>query len=540
MHHSQNSSTTTDETTSVLIVGGSLVGLATALFLGCHGVPFILVERHVGTAIHPRLASLTARTMELLRPTGVEPAIRRVEPLFPRDSRVLVLESLVGQEFDRVMEDMSAYFTSASPAAGSLIAQDVLEPILRARATALGGDVRYGTELLDFAQDDAGVTATVRERVSGARRTIRARYLVAADGGRSGIRTRLGIGQHGAGTLAHVISILFDADIGALFERRGALMCIIANDTLQGGFLTPYPRSGPRPAVFRLDVAYDPARETPDDYMPERCLALIRAAVGLPDLVARIHTVLPWEMAARVADRFQAENVFLVGDAARIQPPTGALGGNTGIAEAHNLAWKLAMVLRGQAGPRLLETYDAERRPIADLTVEQVARLSQERQAHSADAITVDTLTVNMGYRYPTGALIAEPSPGDPPLLRHPAAWQGLPGTRAPHVVLRRDGALLSTLDLFGQRFVLLPGSAGQAWSAAAGHVARQLSIPLEIHPIGSTLVDSEGRFGEAYGMRDTGAVLVRPDGIVAWRAPALIADPEQTLRQVFARLLYR
>ena len=198
------------------------------------------------------------------------------------------------------------------------------------------------------------------------------------------------------------------------------------------------------------------------------------------------------------------------------------------------------MVLRGQAGPRLLETYDAERRPIADLTVEQVARLSQERQAHSADAITVDTLTVNMGYRYPTGALIAEPSPGDPPLLRHPAAWQGLPGTRAPHVVLRRDGALLSTLDLFGQRFVLLPGSAGQAWSAAAGHVARQLSIPLEIHPIGSTLVDSEGRFGEAYGMRDTGAVLVRPDGIVAWRAPALIADPEQTLRQVFARLLYR
>ncbi len=540
MYHSQDSSTITDETTSVLIVGGSLVGLATALFLRWHGVPAILVERHPGTAIHPRLASLTARTMELLRPTGVEPAIRRVEPLFPRDSSVLVLESLVGQEFDRVMDDMSAYFTSASPAAGSLIAQDVLEPILRARAVALGGDLRYGTELLAFTQDHAGVTATIRERASDARRTIHARYLVAADGGRSGVRARLGIGQHGAGTLAHVISILFDADIGTLFERRGALMCMIANDLMRGGFLTPYPRSGARPAVFRLDVAYDPARETPDDYTPERCLALIRAAVGLPDLHARIITVLPWEMAARVADRFQMGNIFLVGDAARVQPPTGALGGNTGIAEAHNLAWKLAMVLRGQAGPGLLETYDAERRPVADLTVEQVARLSQERQAHSTDAITVDTLTVNMGYRYPTGALIAEPSPDAAPLLQHPAAWRGLPGTRAPHVVLRRDGALLSTLDVFGQQFVLLTGPAGQAWQTAARHVACQLGAPLDIHPIGSTLVDSEGCFGEAYGVHDSGAVLVRPDGVVAWRALSLVADPEQTLRAMLARLLYR
>jgi putative polyketide hydroxylase len=530
-----------DETTQVLIVGGSLVGLSTALLLAWHGVPCLLLERHGGTAIHPRLASLTARTMELFETLGVAPAIRQVEPPFPEESVVPRLESLVGQEYDRVMEDMSAYFTPASPERGSLIAQDVLEPILRAHAERQGADLRYATELHAFAQDDEGITATIRERGREATRTVRARYLVAADGGQSTVRVWLGIAQHGPGTLAHCISTIFEADLMERFRARNAVMCLVNNQTVPFGVLVPYDRSADRPDVYRLDVPYDPAGETLADYPDVRCLELIRAAVGVPNLPVTIKTTLAWEMAARVADRFQHGRVFLVGDAARVQPPTGALGGNTGIAEAHNLAWKLAAVLRGEAGPALLDTYDTERRPIADLTVEQVALLAQERQ-NEQTPITVNTLIVNLGYRYHAGVLLAE-SDADLPLIQDPLQWRGEPGTRAPHLVLERSGQRISTLDLFGRHFVLLPGPdahAAQTWQAAARRVAERLNVPLDIQGIDGELADVSGSFGSAYGVSASGAVLVRPDGFVGWRAQTAGTEAERTLEQVLSRLLSR
>ncbi|HEX9370202.1 MAG TPA: FAD-dependent monooxygenase [Roseiflexaceae bacterium] len=252
------------------------------------------------------------------------------------------------------------------------------------------------------------------------------------------------------------------------------------------GCSCPYGRSADRPDVYRLDVPYDPAVETLVDYPEARCLELIRAAVGVPDLPVTIKTTLAWEMAARVADRFQHGRVFLVGDAARAQPPTGALGGNTGIAEAHNLAWKLAAVLRGEARTALLDTYDMERRPIADLTVEQVALLAQERQSEQAP-ITVNTLIVNLGYRYPAGALLPE-SNADLPVIQDPLQWRGEPGTRAPHLALERDGQRISTLDLLGCHFVLLVGPDAQAvqtWQAAARRVADRLNVPLDSQRIG-------------------------------------------------------
>jgi putative polyketide hydroxylase len=528
-----------DETTPVLIVGGSLVGLSTALFLSWHGIPWLLVERHTGTSIHPRLASLTTRTMELYRSIGIEPALRHVEPPFSLDGIVPLLESLVGQELDRLMEDMSAYSTEVSPVRGSLIAQDTLEPVLRAEASQAGGDLRYATELLAFEQDEEGITATIRERASGTIRRVRANFLVAADGSQSEIRQQLGIAQHGAGTISYVISMIFEADLMELFSRRHALMCFINNDTVPFGALVPYSGSAARPDLYRLDVPYDPEIETVEDYQEARCLALIRGAVGIPDLPIQLKTVLTWEMAARVSDRFQQGRVFLVGDAARVQPPTGALGGNTGIAEAHNLAWKLAAVLRGEAGPQLLATYDLERRPLADFTVEQVTLLSQQRQNEGSQGITVDTLVVNMGYRYPTGAVVPEHD-GDSPLIQHPSRWKGQPGTRAPHIVLERNGEQLSTLDLFGRQFVLLIGSDGHAWQEAARSAAEQLNVPLDIHQIGSELVDVSSSFAVAYGVTATGAILVRPDGFIGWRSLAGEEEPEHVLKQVLSDLLCR
>lgn len=214
-----------------------------------------------------------------------------------------------------------------------------------------------------------------------------------------------------------------------LFRKRHAVMCFLSNDTVSGA-LVPYAGSSARPDLFRLDVGYDPEEETLTDYPEARCLQLIRAAVGISDLSLQLKTVQAWEMAARVADRFQQGRVFLVGNAARVQPPTGALGGNTGIAEAQNLAWKLAAVQRSEAKQGLLATYDQERRSVADFTVEQVTLLSQQRQNEGSAGISVDTLIVNMGYRYNAGAIVQEDDE-NLSLVQSPDWWTGQPGTRA-------------------------------------------------------------------------------------------------------------
>lgn len=536
-----------DEITPVLIVGGGLVGLSTSLFLSWHGISSLLVERHRGTAIHPRALGWTPRTMELFRSVGIEEVIRRIEPPIPQESNVPLVESLVGQEFDVLQEDISAYLSDASsPVAGSGTAQDMLEPILRAQAEQLGGGLRFGTELVDFAQDETGITVTIRERESANTRTVRAQFLVAADGSKSAIRQQLGIGQHGTAGLFHAISIIFEADLMELFRQRHAIMCFLSNETIAVGSMVPYPGSAARGNLFRLDVGYDPEEETLADYPEERCLQLIRAAVGIPDLpVQRLKAVLTWDMNALVADRFQVGRVFLVGDAARTQPPSGALGGNTGIVEAHNLAWKLAAVLRGEAGEALLATYDEERRPIADYTVEQVALLSQQRQTEGSAGITVDAIMVNTGYRYKAGAFVWEAGNEQLPLVQRPDQWRGLPGTHAPHLVLEQQGKPISTLDLFGPHFVLLVGPEGDPWKDAARSTQEALHLPLDVYQIGGEageISDVSHTFCDAYGIIASGAVLVRPDGFVGWRSlvTAKNAHEAQTaLTQALSILLF-
>ena len=518
------------ESTPVLVAGGSLVGLSTALFLGHHGIPSLVVERHPGTSIHPRVASLTARTMEIFRSVGAENAIRAVEPAFSRDSRIPLAETLVAEEIDNVAGDLDAYFTPASPVAGSAIAQDVLEPVLLDLARRAGADVRHHTELVGFTEDADGVVATIGDLGSGASSTVRARFLVAADGSRSAIRARLGVGVHHEQSMGSMVSIMFHAPgLLDLFHERHALMCFLANDTIGTGALTPYPGSAARPDLFRLDVSYDPDAETTADYPAQRCVALARAAIGIPDYPVEITTVQTWEMITRVADRFQAGRVFLAGDAARAQPPAAALGGNTGIAEAHNLAWKLAAVLRDEAGAGLLNSYDAERRPVADTTATKAADLSEQRTEGSGH-ITVDALMLNMGYRYGVGAaIVAEENEPPLPELRDPLRWTGQPGTRAPHVWLRENGRTRSCLDLFGSGFVLLTGSAGHDWRAAA----TGLSPLLTSHQVDETC-------HVPYGITESGAVIVRPDGFVGWRSRGGTTDAHPELGKAFAILRNR
>ncbi|SHE12281.1 2,4-dichlorophenol 6-monooxygenase [Chlamydia abortus] len=539
MNKTLNNSSSFDESVPVLVVGGSLVGLSFSLFLARQGIKPLVVERHPGTAIHPRVSSLTARTMEIFRSAGIEDEIRREEPPFPREFGVMFVESLAGEMFDNLMEDMSAYFTDASPVEGNGIAQDLLEPVLREQAEKAGVDLRYNTELIEFETDADGISATIRDRISGETRRVRSGYMVGADGSKSGTRAQLGIGQHGEGTLCHLISIVFDADIHDLFGRQNAHMCFLANDTVSGS-LVLYPGTFRRPHIYRLDVVFDPEEETIDDYPEERCIELVRAAIGISDIPVTIRKILTWEMAGRVADRFQEGRIFLVGDSARVQPPSGGLGGNTGIAEAQNLAWKLAAVLRGEAGPALLATYDAERRPIADYTVEQVIMLSQQREHEGSEGITVNTLHVNMGYRYQAGAIVPEADGINLPMVQPPELWTGQPGTRAAHIVLERDGQPISTLDLFGSRFVLLVGPDGQNALKAAQHVKDALRLPMDIYQIGGHRADFSNPgndFLDAYGITSTGAILVRPDGYIGWRTPAAEGNKEE-LEQVITHAL--
>jgi hypothetical protein len=273
-----------------------------------------------------------------------------------------------------------------------------------------------------------------------------------------------------------------------------------------------------------LALQYDPEHgERPESFDAERCRELVRQGAGRPDVRADLVDAREWEVAASVADRFRAGRAFLVGDAAHLMPPTGAFGGNTGIQDAHNLAWKLAFVLKGAAGPALLDSYDSERRPIARHTLDQaLARLQawfKDPQGRLPEPVPmVDGYDVVFGQRYREGAVIAEG--GDPDRAFAVAReLSGEPGTRAPHMVLEDDSRRLSVLDLFGSTFVLLTGAGGSAWCEAIRDLSTTLPLSLQCYRIGDggDLADVDGVWPDRYGVTNDGAVLVRPDGFVAW-----------------------
>jgi hypothetical protein len=267
-------------------------------------------------------------------------------------------------------------------------------------------------------------------------------------------------------------------------------------------------------------------------------LSMIRVATGVPDLdiVLVSEGATTGHTSARVADRFSSGRVHLIGDAVRVMPPTGGFGGNTAIMDGYYLAWKLAMVVNGQAGQGLLDSHDLERRPYADILVEQqYAAFVQRMRPDLADdtvAAPIDPVsTLFFGYRHLSSAVALAPDE-DGATLENPEQPTARPGSRAPHVPLRRDGADLSTRDLFGRNFVLVTGPSADKWMAAAP----DLNLSLDLHRIGANLEDPEGRFAKTYGITDEGAVLVRPDGFVAWRAEAGEGDLREAVNKILAR----
>jgi putative polyketide hydroxylase len=524
--------------TSVLIVGGSLNGLTTALLLAERHVPCVVVERHAKTSLQYKFRGIAPRSMEIFRSLGIESEIRSCDPMDERSAYIARMKNLADSEI--VWQGVPWADTGdISPTIAGVCDQDQLEPILKAHAERRGADVRFNTELVAFEQDGNGVTARIRNRATGQEETVRATYLVAADGTHGTVRDALGIKRHGPGVLQNWMNVIFETDLPPTLDGR-AIRSVFVTD-INGAFV---PRAGGR---WLMAVRYVPERgERAEDFTDERCVELIRRGAGRGDVKAEIVDARSWEAAALVADRYREGRAFLVGDAAHVMPPTGGFGGNTGIHDAYNIAWKLEAVLRHGADDSLLETYDAERRPVAEQTMAQaLARLQAwfkdpSKKLPPPEPI-VDDYAVMFGYRYPTGAFVAGDEASSNDAFEDPRAPSARPGSRAPQLIVERGGQRASTIDLFAGQWVLFAGAAGRTWCEAAHRLSEGARFPLQCFRSGpdGDVRDLENRWSSPYGVGQDGAVLIRPDGFIAWRTRAGVIDPEGALRSAFERLCF-
>jgi len=511
-----------DISVPVLIVGAGPTGLSTALFLAQQQVPYILIERHPGTAIHPRPIGLGARTMEIFRVLGLEERVRKAAEPLSRSQGEIFVETLASANMAQVkrlnldgkdletFDQMKEAEQAISPAPGCLCNQAALEPVLFEAARERGGDLRLQTELLSFEQDETGVTALVVDRKTGVRAAIRADYLVAADGANSlALRTLAIPTKSFTLSQVHTLAIDFRADLSELVQGHEFILCTIETTDAPGLLMAINNRDR---WLFQM-----PGYQINGEWkVPsvERCQELVRKAIGIPDLAVEIMGILPWEPQERLAERYQVGRVFLAGDAAHIILPTGGVGANLGIQDGQNLAWKLAAVLQGDASSTLLSTYETERRHVAGFAAEQEEVTDREKT-------TDNELQARYGF-YASSAVLSGEEGSTPDYTE----LRGQPGSRVPHVWVEYQGRRISTLDITGHQFVLLTGPDGEGWHKAAKECAAHSGIELAVYRIGpeGELVASEECWQQATGLPEHGMLLVRPDSFVAAR----VSEPSE------------
>ncbi|MFB9568826.1 FAD-dependent oxidoreductase [Saccharopolyspora hordei] len=475
----------------VLVVGGGLVGLTTALVLRHHGVDVTLVEKRATTSPQPKARRLHMRSMEVFRELGLAAAVREAARDLAEhdhmatgrtlaDARQLPLWQPTGPGEQPV---------EASPELPCLVAQDVLEPVLRRAAEDAGARVLFSTELTSFAQDADGVLAALRD-LAGRESSLRAAHLVAADGARSPVRAALGIPRSGRGAIGGPqVSVYFHADLSAVVRGREFNLCRLEHPAAPGALASV---DGRTRWVF-LANGGDPDRDWP---------ALLRTVLGVPAPDLDVRSVLRWQPEELVADRYSDGRVHLVGDAAHVMPPFAALGANTGIDDAHNLGWKLAAVLSGTAAPALLDSYDAERRPAGRFAADQSSRRSADVTSEPDAALAHPFVLAAGGFQYPAGAFVGDGGEAEPVTEFAPA---GRVATRVPHRWLG-PGRTLSTVDLAGPGWALAVADDPHRW--------RTDGVP--VHRLDADFLSP----GEG--------LLLRPDDVVAWRgtdptAPAAV-----------------
>jgi 2,4-dichlorophenol 6-monooxygenase len=576
----------------VLIVGGGGCGLSASIFLSDHGVGHLLVERHADTSKLPKAHYLNQRTMEIFRQHGLDGAVVEQGAPLEKFGKVRWQTSLTGDgPLDRrVIHEMDAFgggalretYAAAGPILPIKLPQLRLEPILRRQAERRNpGRILFGHEMTSFCDDGDRVIAEVRDVETGEITTVAARYVVAADGGRT-VGAALGVEMQGVHGMADVTTAYFAADLSAWWHE-GTIITWFVNPyrpDLSSTLLEMGPTWGKGCEEWGLHFALGDADRSDEQAVVSR----IREVLGLPGLDLILHKVTRWTVEGVLADRYRDGRVLLVGDAVHRQPPTTGLGLNGGIQDAHNLAWKLAAVLTGRAHDTLLDTYEAERRPlgehnvgwglstwfhhkmIGDAAIGLGVHVPPERRAsafsayfdpspvgravraraaeifrtHRAECQAHD---LEIGFAYEAGAVVADGGQAPPraPMgdVYHPTTR---PGHLLPHAWIERDGRRLSTHDLTGAGtgFALLTGPAGTPWCEAAAQVAEKFSIPITTARIGNGAewTDIDGGWAAVRQITGEGALLVRPDNHVAWRSVRGSENPASVLGNVISRIL--
>jgi putative polyketide hydroxylase len=505
------------EETNVLIVGAGLAGLSTAVFLGLHGVQPLVVERRSGTSVLPKARGQNPVTMEALRTAGLVDAIMAARPPGKPGITSVISRSMAGPVlYDHVVNRPD--FSQFSPERSGMASQAKTEAAFVERATELGAQMMFNTVCEAIVQDGDGVTVTLKSLETNLTRQIRTRYLVAADGIRGELSGMLGVKKLGRGLIKSVTAVRFLADLSALAGDNCMVIHYVQNPALPDGAGVVVGTDNPGEWVANMSA--DPDRD-------EAATAeVIRTLVGIPDLQFKMIGSVSFDYGHWVMDKFKVGRVLLTGDAAHVMPPTGGQGGNTAVQDGYYLGWKLAAVLRGQAGPELLDTYDPERRPYAEAVCNwQVANLAERRRMDLAKDTgePMDHATLLFGYACPEGAFIRDPKAGDA-TFEHPATPSGKPGSRVPYVKLKGSSGEVSPRELLGPYFTAFTADPGGVQSAGAA--AAKLGIELKIYPVNSVA---------PLGAEEADTVLVRPDGIIAWRGSGA-AQIEGALRTVLYR----
>jgi 2,4-dichlorophenol 6-monooxygenase len=580
-----------DITTDVLVIGTGPAGSATAALLATAGVEVMVVNRYRWLANSPRAHITNQRTMEVLRDLGREVEEEAYLHATPNDlmGNNIFCTSLAGEELGRLptwgTHPLSAAeHALSSPCRMNDLPQTFMEPLLYKTACSRGAQGRMSCEYLSHEQDADGVIATLRDRLTGKDFTVRAKYLVGADGGNSLVAEQAGIPLEGKMGVAGSINLLCKVDLSRYVAHRpSVLYWVMQPGSNVGGIGMGVVRMVRPWNEWLIIWGYDingPRPELTDD----QAKGIIRQLVGDPDLDIEMTGISYWTVNNVYATHMQNGRVFIMGDAAHRHPPSNGLGSNTSIQDAFNLAWKLSMVLKGQAAPSLLDSYSAERAPIAkqivtranksipefgpifgalgmdgsfdhgrieanmaarcDDTPEAEAQRAALRAAIAYKKYEFDCHGVEMNQRYRSGAVAAdgqqEPAPDrDMELHYQPTTW---PGARLPHAwVFGRHGHRVSTLDLCGRgQFTLLTGIGGDAWVRAAGVLSDQLGLPIRTHVIGprQAVQDHAGEWCAIREISDSGCLLVRPDHHVGWRSHALSADPGADLARALSSIL--
>jgi len=530
-----------------LIVGAGPVGLTAARLLANAGRRCIVVERRDGPQRNPAAHVVNARTLEILHQAGFDMAAIASIAKPPADAgHVNFVTRLNGRLIGRLpFEQQGDDCLAHTPFPLRNISQHRLEPLMSAEVAALPQvDLRYSTEWVSSAQTDNGVTSVIRDVVTGDETMVRSSMLLGADGAGSAVRKWLGIEMIGPARIQSFVAIHFRADLRHHIADRLGVLHFVMDPEVAGTFIA---HDIDREWVFM--VGFDPDQESADDYDAERSARIVRAAIGDGEADVEIVGAGTWHMTAQVAEHMRRDRVFLLGDAAHRFPPTGGMGLNTGVADAHNLIWKLLAVDDGWQPASLLDTYEVERRPIAEINCHQsltnafkMVILAQALGLHPAatsadlaatladptqrDAIAAgvqeqathfDMLGLQLGYVYGQHDSEIDPSVFAP---------SGAVGSRLPHAWLadRR-----STLDLIDTRgMTLLSCGAHDQWAVMAATV---LSVPVtHVALAGPNAVDASWR--STCGLEADGAVLVRPDQHIAWRSPAFSGDAAVALSE--------